>query len=180
MVTCYPWLDNNAHGGPRSTYTIQDPRNLGATLNDQPTGLWGPPIQIYRPAFARFIRESHDTTVQLTSEMLEMARELIVVSLPFYEDALQRKAALEELMCWRSIVSEQYALGTTSIHLDGSTSVRTLSGHKIPVQITELRNEIEEGGGSDPILLAERSYVTICRSRKVGLFLPCINLILRD
>jgi hypothetical protein len=136
--------------------------------NCRPPDLSGPPIQIYHPAFATFIRESLDTTTELTPETLDMARELICASLEFYEDESQRKAALEKLTFWKSILSTDHNLDSSSICADGSTSACSRGSRRIPVQIVELKNEIGEGG-SDPIVQAERSHAAIFCSTRVGL-----------
>lgn len=108
-----------------------------------------------------------------------MAKNLIAASLTFYKNELHRKEALEQLQSWRSIVTEEYTLANIAIRPDGSTSVHTRSGHRIPVQIVELKNEIGEGG-SDPIMQAERSYASIFCSPRVSRFLPHTNLLLKD
>ena len=98
-----------------------------------------------------------------------MARELIDVSLRFYEDELQRRAELERLEFWRSVLSIEYVLGKTVIRPDGSITVHPPGGHQTPIQIIELKNEVGEGG-SDPIMQAERSYTSIFCSPGVGFF----------
>ena len=148
---------------------IQNPGHLDAIHNNRPLGLSGPPIQIYHPAFATFIRESLDTTTTLTPETLDMARELINVSLEFHEDELRRKTELEKLEFWRSILSTDYASDSTVIDPDGSITVRPHGGRRTAIRIVELKNEIGEGK-SDPIMQAERRYVSIFCSTGVGLF----------
>jgi len=149
--------------------TIQNPDNLDAVYNNRPSELSGPPIQIYHPAFAAFIRESLDTTITLTPEMLDMAKELIDVSLNFYEDELHRRTELENLELWGSILSTDYILDKSIVHSDRSTTVHPPDVHRTAIQIVETKNEIGEGG-SDPILQAERSYSSIFCSSEVSLF----------
>ena len=146
---------------------IQKESNIAAIRNGRPANLSGPPIQIYHPAFATFIRESLDTAAELTPEILNMAGELIGASLDIYPTELQRKEALEKLTFWESIFTAEYALDTTAIRHDGSTSA-SCSGLRIPIQIVELKNEIGQGG-SDPITQAERCHATIICSTRVGL-----------
>jgi hypothetical protein len=152
---------------------IQTPGHIDAIYNNRPPELTGPPIQIYHPVFATFIRELFDTTTTLLPRTLDMARELIDVSLEFYESELQRKAQLQKLKFWDSISIEStdYILDKSAIHPDGSITVHPPDGHRTAILIVELKNEIGEGS-SDPIMQSERSWASICCSSMVGLFLP--------
>ena len=133
-------------------------------------GASGPPIQIYHPAFTTFIRESLDTVTKLTPEVLEMAMELISVSLEIYSTRLQRKAELARLKFWKSmsILSTDYTLGESTIRPDGSTCVDARGGLRIPTLIVEVNNEIGPGG-SDPITRAEYFHARIFSSAEVCL-----------
>ena len=98
-----------------------------------------------------------------------MARELVDVSLEFYEDELRRKTELEKLEFWESILSTDYTFDSVVIHPDGSTTIHPYSDRWTAIRIAEVKNEIGEGK-SDPIMQAERSYASIFCSTGVGLF----------
>ena len=78
---------------------IRNPNRLDAVVNNR--SLY-PPIQIYHPAFATFIRELLDTTATLTPETPDVAREFINVSLGFCEDELRRERELAKSEFWKS------------------------------------------------------------------------------
>ena len=149
--------------------SIQVSTRVDAVYNCRPPALSGPPIQIYHSVFATFIRDSLDTSKELTPDLLDMALKLINSSLEFYKDELARRSALEVLQCWGDIYTTEFRVGSTSIRPDGVLTVKKSIGPRMVFEVVELKNEIGEGG-SDPIMQAERSYASIVSSEDVCVF----------
>lgn len=148
--------------------------------NGQPMQLYGPPVRIYHPVFVTFIRESSDTTTEVTPMTLEMARELILVSLQFYETVQDLRVALERLDFWSSILPTEHNLDKTAVYPDGTFNARVhpSKGHWMVVQIVDVENEIGKGE-CDPISEAEGIFTSIVRSAGVCVhFLSHIRVLL--
>jgi hypothetical protein len=143
--------------------------NPRAIYNGRPVEYTGPPIQIYHPAFATFIRESLDTTTKLTPELLNAAKKLIGTSLAHYPDALARRKALESLNLLESIptCSMEFTIAKSVVRPDGSAIVDVGKSLTIPYEIMELKNEIGTGG-MDPHTQAEYGYASIFCTPEVG------------
>lgn len=154
--------------------SIQKPSRVNAVYNCRPLDLYGPPIQIYHPVFASFIRDSLDTRAELTPDILDTALHLINSSLWFYKDELRRRAALVKLRFWGSMSTIEFDIGKTAICPNGVLTVEHPKGNKMVVEIVELKNEIGEGG-SDPIMQAERSYASIVCSPNVSVFFSLVQ-----
>ena len=128
----------------------------------------GPPVQIYHPAFATFIREnSRLIPVGELTEELKQATKLIHASLDFFKEESDRKAKLHSLGTFGDLVSPEVNVEARKIYPDGITTVFCPSaGQEATVRIVELKNDIGEGG-SDPIIQAECGFALICSSARV-------------
>ena len=143
-----------------------------AVYNNRPHHLTGPPVQLYHPAFAKFIREISRPVKpgDLTHEELEEAARFIDASLDFFRDESYREKCLNDLdgTLGRFTAFELMSVDARLINPGGTTTVLCDSAEKeAVVRIVELKNEIGEGD-SDPIMQAECGFVLICSSEMVA------------
>jgi hypothetical protein len=145
--------------------------------NHRPHFLTGPPIQIYNPAFATFVREmSHPCSkMEFTPKELGDALEFINVSLDFYKDESFRRDKIHSLRVLGDLTSPEVKFDSRTIKPDGTVTIYCpASKQEAIVRIVEMKNEIGEGS-SDPIAQAECGFVLICSSEKVTLFLATLD-----
>jgi hypothetical protein len=149
-----------------------------AVYNHRPHLSTGPPVQIYNPAFATFIREmSHPpATLEFSDKELGNALEFINITLDFYEDKVDRRSKIDELQVLGRLISPEINIDARVITPDGTTTITCpASRQEATIRIVEVKNEIGEGG-SDPIVQAECGFVLICSSKEVASF-PLIALV---
>jgi len=146
----------------------QNESRKDAVYNSRPYNLTGPPVQIYHPAFATFIREnSRSIPVGELTEELKQATKLIHVSLEFFKEESDRKAKLNTLKTFGDLVSPEVNIEPRTIPPDGITTIFCPSAEQeATIRIVELKNDIGEGG-SDPIMQAECGFALICSSDRV-------------
>ena len=141
-----------------------------AIYNGRPYELAGPPVQIYHPVFAKFIREIYRPVKagDLTDEELEGAVAFMHASLDFYEDESGRQDSLNKVKeALGEFATPRMRIDARPILPDGTTYVLCQSTKEFAtVCITELGNEIGEGG-FDPMMEAEREFVWTCSSEMV-------------
>ena len=152
----------------------QHGRRGDAVYNSRPYTLTGAPVQLYHPAFARFIRgiSSPVDTGELPHEELDRAADFIYNSLNFFEGEADRQERLKAVKgVLGNLSSGQIKVDARIIKPDGTTTVHCGSAEKdVYVRIVELKNDIGVGD-SDPIAQAECGFVLICSSEMVALLL---------
>ena len=144
-----------------------------AIHNYRPPNLVGPPIQIFNPAFAMFIREMSKPydTMEFTAGELSKALDFIDVSLDYYTDESYRRSKVDDLQVLGRLDSLDKLFDPKSTGPAGIVTVMCPTGKREAVIcLIEMKNEIGLGG-SDPIAQAECGYVLICSSNKVTSFL---------
>ena len=133
-----------------------------------------PPVQIYNPAFAMFLKEmSHSCdTVDFTDAELEKALDFIDTSLVLHNDEAQRRTEISRLRVLGRLESPEIAFQDRTMKPDGIVTTICHSGRQeATIRLVEMKNEIGEGG-SDPIAQAECGFRLICSSDQVTYFLP--------
>jgi len=147
-----------------------------AVYNNRPHAFIGPPVQIYNPAFAKFILEmsrSHED-MEFTGEELGNALEFIYTSLDFHKDEGVRRSRIGDLRVLGGLLSPVINIDTTKVIIpDGATVVACHGNQRAIARIVEVKNEIGEGG-SDPIAQAECGFVLISSSTQVILLLSIV------
>jgi hypothetical protein len=154
---------------------IQHSENPDAVYNWCPITLSPPPISIYHPVFAQFVREiSNPGPSPLSSSELDDALTLIINFLDFYSDEPFRLRGIGQT---RLFNENGVPLVQPTKFLRDSGKTFEPNGHRksfvttlhtaIPSEIIEVKNEIGEGL-SDSITQAERDYVCMHSSPEVS------------
>ena len=150
---------------------VQIKSRKDAIYNSRPYELTGAPVQLYQPAFAKFIREISRPVKagELPREELDGAAHFIDTSLSFFQDEAHRQTSLHNLDgALGKLTAQQINVDARVIKPDGTTVVPCPSAEKeAVVRIVELKNEVGEGD-SDPIMQAECGFVLICSSEMVA------------
>jgi len=147
-----------------ATQTTKKPE---AILNGRPFSLTGPPISIYHPVFANFVKrmKAPMSTFRFTPAELKSTRDFVVDSLGYYPNQTWRVARLD-LDILRFVVTP------TEFRPDGMilAECRKLDPREIhygPVAITEVENGVGEGE-CDPTELAQADYVAFVAHNEVS------------
>ncbi|KZT18890.1 hypothetical protein NEOLEDRAFT_1142814 [Neolentinus lepideus HHB14362 ss-1] len=137
-----------------------------AVYNYRPLSLTPLPITIYHPVFAKFLQIMEEDTVLMHDELAH-ALTFIGQAVKLYKNETKR---MEQLSAMKAGV-HQSILGITGLTFESGDfnpdgvvfSAQTPDQFKTILCITEVRNEIGEGG-SDPISQAECAYVAVYSS----------------
>lgn len=164
--------------GAHLTQRIQTQRDTraDAVFNYRPPDLAPPPITIYHPVFAKFLRLMAEPP-DPTPEDLGRAHDFVCLASAYYKDEAERVLKLSRNLnaaVYHGILGIQKLSYTSSkLAPDGVVfSERTPSGFSTITAILEVKAEIGEGN-SDPIAQAECAYVAVYSSDEVFRLCRC-------
>ena len=154
-----------------ATQTTKKPE---AILNGRPFSLTGPPVSIYHPVFAHFVKrmKAPMDTFQFTPAELKSTRDFVVDSLNYYPTQSRRVAKLGGPTTRLDLDILRFMGTQTEFRPDGMilAECRKLDPREIhygPVAITEVENGVGEGE-CDPTELAQAGYVAFVAHDEVS------------